>query len=63
MRVIGLDKTVERKATCSSCGSILAYLKVDVKVSHYTDISGCGDSTYWIQCPMCNEHVTVKSWW
>lgn len=63
MRVVGNDKNVERKVTCPACGSMLAYLKKDVNIQHYTDISGCGDTSYTVICPKCNEVISVKAWY
>jgi len=62
VEVIGQNKDIQKQITCKNCGSILRYVKADVREYHGTDYSGSPDGREWIVCPTCNEDVTIKAW-
>lgn len=53
------DPKVVRNATCKMCGVKLEFLPVDVQKKNYKDITGCTDTWYWIDCPKCDNSITV----
>jgi len=53
--------SVVKEAICCNCGATLNYVPKDVQSKFYRDISGCGDTDYWINCPPCGSKVMVKA--
>ena len=59
------DKPVKTKTVvCTKCGYKLEYTGEDIRTVHYTDISGCGDTSNTIVCPRasCAEVISVSHW-
>lgn len=60
VNVIGEDKNQFKQATCSNCGAILQYSKMEVKQEKRYDYTGDFDVVNVIACPRCGEDVRVK---
>lgn len=60
VEVVGIDNTVARQVTCKSCGSILKYVKVDVRRDYDCDYTGGRDEYSFITCPCCKKQVRVS---
>jgi RNase P subunit RPR2 len=54
------DPTVVKRTVCRNCGVKLEYLPIDVKERIVTDYGGGSDTIYWIDCPKCQNHVSLK---
>ena len=46
----------KRRTTCGNCGALLEFEKGDMKNVQ----TGLNESEWRIECPACNETVTVK---
>lgn len=55
----GPDPSVVKQVVCGKCGAALEYIPLDVKERSYTDYGGDSDTTYWINCPKCSNHISV----
>jgi DNA-directed RNA polymerase subunit RPC12/RpoP len=52
--------SVVKQVICGNCGSTLEYVPRDIKSRTVSDYTGDRDTVYYIQCPECNDKVTVK---
>ncbi len=55
-------QSVVKETICRNCGSTLQYVPRDIKERIETDYGGGRDLIKYIDCPECNEHVTVKGY-
>ena len=53
------DASVVKKKVCTNCGATLEYVPNDVRRASHTDYTGCTD--YWnaIDCPECDETLSI----
>lgn len=56
------DPTVVKQAVCRKCGVKLEYLPIDVKERSTRDYTGDSGGARWIDCPKCQNEVTLESW-
>lgn len=54
--------SVIREIICRNCGSTLQYVPKDIKERTVSDYTGDRDIVRYIECPECNDHVTVKGY-
>lgn len=61
MRVVSSDphESVTRQVVCTSCGSTLEYVPLDVTSAVYKDYGGGSDTYYHVICPNCSNKVEV----
>jgi len=57
----GPDPSVVKQVVCSHCGATLEYTPIDVQQRSYTDYGGDSDTSYWINCPKCSSHISVRN--
>lgn len=60
-KIIGYDQSLMKHCTCKSCGAILEYSPDEVAQRTYTDISGCSEFYYTIDCANCEFCVEVPA--
>ena len=58
----GPHQSVVKEIVCCHCGSTLEYVPRDVKQRTVSDYTGDREIVYYIECPECNEQVTVRSY-
>ena len=58
----GPHQSVVKEAICRNCGSTLQYVPRDIKERVETDYGGDRDIVKYIECPECNDRVTVGSY-
>ena len=63
VKVVGRDENKVKRATCSSCASILEYYESEV-VTLWSgrDYSGGPDGASGFKCPCCGSNVIVSRW-
>jgi len=54
--------SVVREAICRNCGCMLQYVPRDIKERVVSDYLGDRDIIRYIECPECNDQVTVKGY-
>ena len=52
----------EKEVVCLGCGATIGYTKNDIKIRNGKDMSGGPDGDESIQCPKCNNKITLRSW-
>ena len=63
MKIIGIDESKKKKATCRECASIIEYTPHEViTLWSGTDISGGSDGARGFKCPCCGHDVIVERW-
>lgn len=55
-------QSVVKETVCRNCGSTLQYVPRDIKQRTVSDYLGDRDIVKYIECPECNEQVTVKGY-
>jgi uncharacterized protein with PIN domain len=55
-------QSVVKETICKNCGSTLQYVPRDIKERTVSDYLGDRDIIKYIECPECNDHVTVKGY-
>lgn len=58
---IGFDFTYIMKCTCKNCRAILEYSPDEVAERTHTDISGCSELYYTIDCANCEYRIEVPA--
>ncbi len=61
--VVGRDESKIKRATCSSCASILEYYPSEIVTlwSGY-DYSGGSDGAAGFKCPCCGADIILERW-
>lgn len=54
--------SVVKETICRNCGVTLQYVPRDIKERIETDYGGGRDLIKYIECPECNDRVTVKGY-
>jgi DNA-directed RNA polymerase subunit RPC12/RpoP len=54
--------SVVKETVCRNCGSVLQYVPRDIKQRTVSDYLGDRDIINYIECPECNEQVTVRGY-
>ena len=54
--------SVVKEVVCRHCGATLEYVPADIQRRIETDYGGGRDTVYFIQCPPCGNHQTVKAY-
>ena len=57
----GPDTSVVKQVVCNHCGATLEYTPIDVQQRSYMDYGGDTATSYWINCPKCNNHIPVAN--
>ncbi len=55
-------QSVVKEIICRNCGSTLQYVPRDIKERTVSDYTGDREIVRYIECPECNEQVTVKGY-
>ena len=55
-------QSVVKETVCRNCGSTLQYVPRDIKERTVSDYTGDREIVRYIDCPECNERVTVKGY-
>lgn len=55
-------QSVVKETICRNCGSTLQYVPRDVKERTVSDYTGDREIVRYIDCPECNDRVTVKGY-
>ena len=58
----GPHPSVVKEVICRNCGSTLEYVPRDIKERTVSDYTGDREIVRYIECPECDEHVTVKGY-
>ena len=53
-------KSVVKEVICRNCGATLEYVPADITQETHHDYGGGSDTYYFIDCPKCNQQVSVK---
>lgn len=62
-KVVGIDQSVVKRATCRHCGAINEYLPNEVIVLWSgRDYSGGSDGAKGFKCANCTENVIIERW-
>ena len=62
-KVVGIDESILKRATCRQCGAINEYMPKEVRVLWSgTDYGGGPDGAEGFNCANCGEHVITKRW-
>jgi hypothetical protein len=62
-KVVGIDESILKRATCRHCGAINEYMPKEVRVLWSgTDYGGGPDGAEGFNCANCSEHVITKRW-
>lgn len=54
--------SVVKEVICRHCGATLEYVPADVKRRIETDYTGGKETVFFIECPPCGHHQTVKGY-
>jgi uncharacterized protein with PIN domain len=54
--------SVIKETICRNCGCTLQYVPRDIKQRTVSDYLGDRDIIKYIECPECNDQVTVKGY-
>ena len=54
--------SVIKETICRNCGSTLQYVPRDIKERTVSDYTGDREIVRYIECPECNDRVTVKGY-
>lgn len=60
--VIGYDQSAKKRTTCRKCAAIIEYVQAEVQSEKHYDYTGDFDVVYFIVCPSCSNHATVKGY-
>lgn len=55
-------QSVVKETVCRNCGSTLQYVPRDIKERTVSDYTGDREIVRYIDCPECNDRVTVKGY-
>lgn len=55
-------KSAIKEIICKKCGSVLEYVLADVKSKKVSDYLGDTETVHYIECPSCNNHISVNSY-
>ncbi len=55
-------QSVVKETICRNCGSTLQYVPRDIKERTVSDYTGDREIVRYIDCPECNDRVTVKGY-
>ena len=55
-------QSVVKETICRNCGSTLQYVPRDIKERTVSDYTGDREIVRYIECPECNDKVTVKGY-
>ena len=58
----GPHQSVVKEVVCRNCGCTLQYVPRDVKERTVSDYTGDREIVRYIDCPECNDQVTVKGY-
>lgn len=62
-KVVGLDHSVVKRATCQHCGAINEYLPIEVIILWSgTDYSGGADGAKGFKCAGCAKDIIIERW-
>lgn len=58
----GPHQSVVKETICRNCGCTLQYVPRDIKERTVSDYAGDREIVRYIECPECNDQVTVKGY-
>lgn len=58
----GPHQSVVKETICRNCGSTLQYVPRDIKERTVSDYTGDREIVRYIDCPECNDRVTVNGY-
>ena len=62
-KVVGIDESILKRATCQHCGAINEYMPKEVRTLWSgTDYGEGLDGAEGFNCANCGEHVITKRW-